>query len=204
MSTRHFFLLVSLAVVLCVGRAAAESRSPTPGQKERLDQFGYDVFQTSLPGLVDQSGMVSQSMLMDRFGHPLRRASALGRYGDRRSGEGAGVRWTTWYFPGLAFAMSQVPVDRHGSRKSDLIVVGVSVTSPNYILRNGLRVGEARSRFLQVLGPPTFQDRWRLRYNVENAARITPDEYEIQPYQIQMDLDAHDNVRRIVWSWWSE
>ncbi len=204
MSTRHLFLLVSLAVALWVVRAGAESRSPTPGQKERLDQFGYDVFQASLPGLMDQSGRVSPRMLVDRFGLPLRRASVPGRYVDRRFGEASGARWTAWYFSGLAFAMSRVPEDHPGSRKESLIVVGVSVTSPSYILRNGLRVGEARSRFLQVLGPPTFQDRRLLRYNVENAARITPDEYDIEPYQIQMDLDAQDKVRRIVWSWWSE
>ena len=204
MSAVRLFLLVLMTATLCVVRAGAESRSPTPDQKERLDQFGYDVFQTSLPGLIDQSGKVSQRMLVDRFGQPVRRASALGRYGDRRSGESTAIHWTTWYFPGLAFAMSQVPAQHNGARKANLIVVGVSVTSPSYILRNGLRVGEARSRFLQVLGPPTYQDRKRLRYDVENAARIAPDEFEIQPYQIDMDLDAHDRVRRIVWSWWSD
>jgi len=204
MSAVRLFLLVFLTVTLGVVRAGAESYSPTPDQKGRLDQFGYDVFQASLPGLIDQSRKVSQRMLVDRFGQPVWRASALGRYGDRRSGESAAIHWTTWYFPGLAFAMSQVPAERNGVRKANLIVVGVSVTSPGYLLRNGLRVGEARSRFLQVLGPPTYQDRKRLRYDVENAARVAPDEYEIEPYQIDMDLDAHDRVRRIVWSWWSD
>lgn len=143
-------------------------------------------------------------MLLERFGQPLRRASALGRYDSRHSGETSAIRWTTWYFHGLALAMSRVAAVRDSARKANLVVVGVSVTSSSYILRDGLRIGEARSHFIQVLGPPTYQDRKRVRYDVENVAHIAPDEYEIQPYQIDMELDAHDRVRRIVWSWWSD
>ena len=204
MSAMRAFLLVSLVMVLGFARARAESCSPTPDQKARLDQFGYDVFQSSLPGLENQSGEVSRRMLVERFGQPLRRVLALGRYGDGRTGDDTSIPWTTWYFRGLAFAMSRVPAKHHGVGKAELVVVGVSVTSPVYILKDGLRVGESRSRFIQVLGPPTYQDRRRVRYDVENAARIAPDDYEIEPYQIQMDLDGRDRVRRIVWSWWSD
>ena len=194
--------VVFLVLLLLAARAGAASLSPTFGQKARLDEFGYDVFQSSLPGLVDQSGKVTQAMLVRRFGHPLRRAFVFGR---SRYGQPAGtmIRWTTWYFRGLALAMSRLPAGRSHAHRTDLVVVGVSVTSPAYVLRDGLRVGERRSRFIRVLGPPTFQDRRHVRYDVENAARVGPGEYAVQSYQIRMDLDGRDRVRRIVWSWWS-
>ncbi len=201
---RGFLLGCIVMALFFAGAAHAESYSPTPDQKARLDQFGYDVFQTSLPGLENQSGEVSPKLLVARFGQPLRRVLALGRYGDGFPGDSTVIHWTTWYFRGLAFAMSRLPRRHHGVGNADLVVVGVSVTSPAYILKYGLHVGETRARFFRVLGPPTYEGHGRVQYDVENAARIAPDDYEIEPYQIEMDLDHRDRVRRIVWSWWSD
>jgi len=203
MTPQRLFPVVFLAMVFGAASAAVQPHSPTPEQKRRLDQFGYEVFQPSLSGLMDDTGEVSEKALMDRFGRPLRRYAVLGRHADPQSGEPRSIEWITWYFRGLALEMSHLPPFRTGSHNEPMIIVGVSVTSSSYVLKHGLRVGEARSRFITVLGPPTYQDRERVRYDVENAARVAPDEYSVEPYQIEMDLDAHDKVRRIVWSWWS-
>ncbi|MHB8455548.1 MAG: hypothetical protein ACYDDO_12815 [Acidiferrobacterales bacterium] len=204
MTLKRFMPLVVLLMAFGTASAAVEPSSPTPEQKQRLDQFGYEVFQTNLSDLMDQSGEVSERALVERFGRPLRRFSELGRHDDPQAELPSATQWTTWYFRGLALEMSHAPSMRSGLQSGPLVIVGVSVTSPDYVLKHGLRVGEARSRFITVLGPPTYQDRQRVRYDVENAARVSPDEFDVAPYQIEMDLDANDRVRRIVWSWWSD
>ncbi len=204
MTPTRLLPLVVLFMVFGAASAAVEPSSPTPEQKQRLDQFGYEVFQASLSDLMDRSGEVSEKALVERFGRPLRRFSVLGRQDDPQAGQPSATQWITWYFRGLALEMSHAPPMHSGLESGPMVIVGVSVTSPNYVLKHGLRVGEARSRFITVLGPPTYQDRQRVRYDVENAARVSPDEFDVAPYQIEMDLDAHDKVRRIVWSWWSD
>ena len=184
--------------------AAVSFHSPTPEQKHRLDQFGYEVFQPSLVKLENDRGEVSQEALVRRFGRPLRRYAVMRRVAAPDSNEQIPPELINWYFHGLALAMSHAADAAGRTRDAPLVILGVSVVSPAYVLQHGLRVGEARSRFLAVLGPPTYQDRRHVRYDVENAARVSPDAYAVEPYQIQMDLDASDKVRRIVWSWWED
>jgi hypothetical protein len=170
---------------------------------EKLDAFGYEVFKPSLAGLNRGNRRVLFSEILDRFGKPLKKTIQLADYRDPDPIKGPfHYEVHTWYYSGLELQMGSAIVLDNQQVSREGWIQSIVISTPEYKLKHNLRIGLKSEQFIEVLGKPTYQDNYRISYDVDNAVEVKPSVYNVSPYQIELRLNKKMEVDKIEWTWW--
>lgn len=179
--------------------------APTiPGpKKEKLDVFGYEIFDPVLPGLIRGNRKVLLANMLDRFGKPLNQTTVLRDYHDPDPIKGPfQYEEIIWYYDGLVIQMGSDIASGKDQEARTGWIQRVTVSSPQYQLQYHLRIGLKVDRFIAILGTPTYRDKDHVNYDAEDAVEIREGVYNVTPCQIEMRLDGKMRVKEIEWTWW--
>jgi len=175
--------------------------SRTAIQQKQLEAFVYEIFEPSLPGLQRNRSSVNPSILSERFGEPQSRSSQPDRHhdpvGPPKNED------LVWHYLGMTLHMVATVASRVEKRERPMSITAVEISSPNYRLKHGLRIGQPWSVYLSVLGPPLYRHQYQIIYESEIVFDVKTGAILTYPYQVEMEADADDNIRKIEWSWWS-
>lgn len=175
--------------------------SRTAMQQKRLEAFVYEIFEPPLPGLQRNRSAVSPSILSERFGEPHSCSSQPDRHHDPVGPpENEDL---VWHYPGMTLHMVAKVESRVEGRERPMSITAVEISSPNYCLKHSLRIGQPWSAYLSVLGPPLYRYQYQIIYESETVFDVKTGAILTYPYQVEMEADTDDNIRKIEWSWWS-
>jgi hypothetical protein len=175
--------------------------SRTAIQQKQLEAFVYEIFEPPLPGLQRNRGAVTPNILSERFGEPHSRSSQPDRHhdpvGPPKNED------LVWHYLGMTLDMVAKVASRVEERERPMWITAVEISSPNYILKHGLRIGQPWPVYLSVLGPPTYRYQYLVNYESETVFDVKTGAIITRAYQVEMKVDKDDTVRKIEWSWWS-
>ncbi|MFQ6022507.1 MAG: hypothetical protein ACE5NW_07280 [Acidiferrobacterales bacterium] len=173
--------------------------SRTDKHRERMDALAYEIFEPKVPGLEYHGRGVNSKDLFERFGEPVTISIETWRHRDPPPGGPAEIEGLTWQFPRMIVkTVSYPPSADH--RPEKVLITAIDISSANYALKHGLRIGQPASTFISILGEPNYRNNQKLEYLVEDWIELE-NRTHIDSYQIHMFLDNEGKVEKIVWRW---
>lgn len=163
-------------------------RLRTDIQRMSLDSLGTEVFDPGLRGLGLNSRTVSYDDLVSRFGEAL---NVSVRKEQNYDPPPEGYDHITWERDGLVIEMIASSQSINEGRNRKLWLERIKLSSSQYTLKHGLKIGLPRALFLTRIGKPNSDYGGVMRYECE------------QPVcQIELDTDQDDKVKKISWTWY--
>ncbi len=167
--------------------------------RARLDALGWEIFEPKIPGLEYRYSGMKAKELFTRFGEPVVKSVQEMPHRDPHP-DYPYIEIITWQFPGMLIEVITYPPSE--THQPELVLLGrVEISSPQYALKHGLRIGQPASSFVSLLGNPNRQDDEKIEYLIED--RIELDEYRvlIATYQIRIFPDEKNNVQTVLFTW---
>jgi hypothetical protein len=170
----------------------------TAQHRQWLDAFGFELFKSSVEELPLRNSNILTQDLIRHFGNPKITHVEQFDHMDPTPGYPK-VERILWEYPGMVLqVVSYPPAEDH--LPEWVVVERVEITSPDYELKYGLRVGLNYQMFVNLFGPPNEQSPETIKYLVEDW--ITEKNIiSIDCYQIKLFLDSDGNVENIKWTW---
>lgn len=183
-----------------------------PEQQKRLDEFCYQIFDSPIFD-ADKSEKnapkvrnrrITPKVLLEQFGDPVKRTTKPMLVREPGIDEGDQV---VWYYPGMILEMTASSDTRDMEASRPLAFERVTIFSPEYELKHGLRIGQPKSEFIAVLGPPDHAYKNTMGYHQEGAYGSGSNQFKIfiiirYPYAVAMEVDAKGHISKIEWTWY--
>lgn len=169
----------------------------TADHRARLDALGWEIFEPKIPGFERGYWRVKSKELFARFGEPVVRSSRKVQHRDPGPNDPPYFQVITWQFPGMLLEVGAYPP----SEAPDLVWLRrIEISSPQYTLKHGLRVGQPVSSLVSLLGNPNRQDDQKIEYLIEDWIKLENSTL-IATYQIRIFPDEKSNVQTILFTW---
>ena len=159
------------------GYAARQGKSKT-----EVAAFVNIGFEPGIPGLLGNCG-VSQDSILTRFGQPVKTSKKQ----KTREPAGVALEYLSFEYSGLIIELAR----RLDSQET--WITSIELSNPTYLLKYGLRVGQAKSAFTKVLGAPYYEDVANQFISYEARAKGYP------PNQVTIRFDQDDRAKEITW-----
>ena len=155
--------------------------------------FADNMFEPEIPGAgLREGGQVTKENLIDRFGQPLKIISR--KEADHREPKVTNEILTLEY-AGLTITIAKPDFEKKPIFWIDEIVV----TSSDYHLKYGLRIGQPKNSFLRELGKPLKDETKSIFYFVKNVVMVKKSFGFESNINIIIEFDEKDQARKIVW-----
>ncbi|MDP2754824.1 MAG: hypothetical protein Q8P40_10615 [Nitrospirota bacterium] len=193
----HLLLVIGFVFFLICMVELSVFATETANVWTKIQIFADNGFDPGISGhSLRDGGKVTKDTLIKRFGQPLRTTYRKER--DTQEPEIMNEIITLEY-PGLFITISKSDYDQ----KPYFWIKEIILTSPDYPLKYGLRIGRPVSAFLSELGDPIEKRGKSLIYSAKNVATFNGIDFA-SCIDVVIELDEKDQAKKITWKYWAD